>query len=116
MNHEQLKTTRLNRGWTQQEAAARLDVTQAYLSMLEEGRRDPSSNLARKMMRVYGLPPTVLPVSDFRENVTPDFLAQGLASLGYPGFAHLRTGTRAANPAVFLLTAVAQHNLEARVA
>jgi len=116
MNHEQLKATRLNRGWTQQEAAARLGVTQAYLSMLEEGRRDPSSNLARKLMRVYGLPPTVLPVSEVRENVTTDFLAQGLASLGYPGFAHLHRGTRTVNPAVFLLTALAQHNLEARVA
>jgi transcriptional regulator with XRE-family HTH domain len=116
MNHNQLKVTRLNRRWTQQEAAARLGVTQAYLSMLEEGLRDPSSNLARRLMRVYGLPPTVLPVSDVRKSVTADSLAQGLASLGYPGFSHLQTGTRVANPAVFLLTALAQHNLEARVA
>jgi transcriptional regulator with XRE-family HTH domain len=116
MNHEQLKATRLNRGWTQQEAAGRLGVTQAYLSMLEEGRRNPSLDLVRKLMRVYGLPPTVLPVSEVRENVTAEFLAQGLASLGYPGFAHLRRGAKPVNPAVFLLTAVAQHNLEARVA
>ncbi|MGD0910039.1 MAG: helix-turn-helix transcriptional regulator [Candidatus Acidiferrales bacterium] len=111
-----MKTTRLNRGWTQQEAADSLGVTQAYLSMLEEGRRNPSPRLARKLMHVYDLPPTVLPVSDVRENVTADFLAHGLASLGYPGFAHFRARTRASNPAEFLLTAVAQHNLEARVA
>jgi DNA-binding XRE family transcriptional regulator len=116
MNHEQLKTSRLNRGWTQQEAAVRLGVTQAYLSMLEEGQRNPSPDLARKLMRVYGLPPTVLPVSDVRKNVTPDFLALELASLEYPGFAHLRRGTRKMNPTVFLLTALAQRNLEARVA
>jgi transcriptional regulator with XRE-family HTH domain len=116
MKYKQLKATRLDRGWTQQEAATRLGVTQAYLSMLEEGRRDPSSSLARKLMRVYGLPATVLPVSDVRENVTAGFLAQGLASLGYPGFAHLRTRAVRMNPAEFLLTAVAQHNLEARVA
>ncbi len=116
MNLEQLKTSRLNRGWTQQEAAARLGVTQAYLSMLEEGQRNPSLNLVRKLMRVYGLPPTALPLSEVPENVTPDFLAHELASLGYPGFAHLRGAARKVNPAEFLLSALSQRNLEARVA
>jgi transcriptional regulator with XRE-family HTH domain len=115
MNYEQLKRARLDRGWNQQQAAARLGVTQAYLSMLERGRRsrDP---LARKLMQVYHLPPTVLPVHEVRENVTADFLAHELALLGYPGFAHLRGGARKANPAEFLVTALAQRNLEARVA
>ena len=67
-------------------------------------------------MRVYGLPPTVLPLSEVPENVTFDFLAHGLASLGYPGFAHLRGATRKVNPAEFLLSALSQRNLEARVA
>src|SRR5213593_1167450 len=116
MNLEQLKTSRFNRGWTQQEAAARLGVTQAYLSMLEEGLRNPSLNLVRKLMRVYGLPPTALPLSEVPENVTPDFLAHELASLGYPGFAHLRGAARKVNPAEFLLSALSQRNLEARVA
>jgi Rad3-related DNA helicase len=48
--------------------------------------------------------------------VTPDFLAHELASLGYPGFAHLHGRARKANPADFLLTALGQRNLEARVA
>jgi transcriptional regulator with XRE-family HTH domain len=116
MNPGQLKTPRLNRGWTQHEAAARLGVTQAYLSMLEEGRRNPSPNLARKLMRVYSLPPTVLPVSEFPEKVTPDFPARELGSLGYPGFAHLLEATQRVNPAGFLLCALSQRNLEARVA
>jgi transcriptional regulator with XRE-family HTH domain len=116
MNSEQLRTARLDRGWSQQHAAGRLGVTQAYLSMLEGGRRNPEA-LARKLMRVYALSPTVLPVRDVRENVSADRLAHGLARLGYPGFAHLRRGrTRAANPAEFLLTALSQRNLEARVA
>jgi transcriptional regulator with XRE-family HTH domain len=115
MNYKQLKRARLERGWSQQQAAARLDVTQPYLSMLESGRRSPAP-LARRLMKVYGLPPTVLPVHEVRENVTADFLAHELASLGYPGFAHLRGRTRRANPAEFLLTALAQRNLEARVA
>ncbi len=107
----------MERGWSQQEAAARLGVTQPYLSMLESGRRSLQP-LARKLMQVYALPPTVLPVQEHREeeNVTADFLARQLASLGYPGFAHLRGGAAKVNPAEFLLTALGQQNLEARVA
>ena len=115
MNLEQLKKARVDRGWSQQEAAARLGVTQGYLSLLESGRRS-AAPLARRLMQVYDLPPTVLPVQEVRENVTPDFLAQELASLGYPGFAHLHGRARKANPAEFLLTALGQRNLEARVA
>ncbi len=115
MNSGRLRRVRLERGWSQQEAAARLGVTQAYLSMLESGRRDASS-LARKLMHVYGLAPTVLPVEEVRERTTPDLLAHELAALGYPGFAHLRGRARMANPANFLLTALLQRNLEARVA
>lgn len=115
MNYEQLKRARLERGWSQQQAAERLGVTQAYLSMLESGRRSPTP-LARRLMQVYGLPPTVLSVHEVRENVTADFLAHQLALLGYPGFAHLRGGARKVNPAEFLVTALAQRNLEARVA
>lgn len=116
MNPRQLKQARLQRGHTQAEAASCLGVTQAYFSMLESGGRKPSRELARKLMREYELPPTVLPVSDAPLNATPDFLARELASLGYPGFAHLRRGTRRVNPATFLLSALAQRNLEARVA
>lgn len=115
MNYEQLKSARLERGWSQQEAAARLGVTQSYLSLLENGRRSPTP-LARRLMQVYDLPPTVLPAQVVRENVTADFLARELALLGYPGFAHLRGGLRKVNPAEYLLTALAQRNLEARTA
>jgi transcriptional regulator with XRE-family HTH domain len=65
MNFEQLKSARMERGWNQQEAANRLGVTQAYLSMLESGRRSTAS-LSRKLMRAYGLSPTVLPVQEVR--------------------------------------------------
>ena len=115
MNYEQLKRARLERGWSQQEAAARLNVTQAYLSMLESGVRDMAP-LAHRLMRVYGLPPTVLPARDVRDEVTADSLTYELARLGYPGFAHLRRGGRKVNPAEYLLTALAQRNLEARTA
>src|ERR1043166_5281543 len=103
MNYKRLKTARLNCGWTQQEAAARLGVTQAYLSMLERGTRNPAP-LARKLMQVYDLPPPVPPVSEVEENVSPSFLGGELAMLGYPGFAPLRRSGRTPHPATFLLT------------
>ncbi len=112
----QLRQARLRIGHTQQEAASRLGVTQAYLSMLESGERRPSAALARKLMHEYHVAPTVLPVTDTPLNVTPHFFAYGLASLGYPGFAHLHRAARKVNPAQFLLAALAQRNLEARVA
>ena len=116
MNPESLKTARRERGWSQQRAAARLGLTQPYLSMLERGQRSPAPALARRLMRVYGLSPTVLPVHEVRENVPAGLLARELGLLGYPGFAHLRGVARRVNPAEFLLTALAQRNLEARVA
>jgi transcriptional regulator with XRE-family HTH domain len=115
VDYKQVKKARVDRGWSQQEAAARLGVSQAYLSLLERGRRS-TAPLARRLMQVYDLPPTVLPVEEVRENVTAEFLAYELASLGYPGFAHLRGRAKRANPAEFLLTALGQRNLEARVA
>jgi len=112
---KQLKFARVQRDWNQQQAAARLGVTQAYLSMLESGRRSPAA-LAHKLMSVYDLPPTVLPLGHVRKNVTSDSLARELASLGYPGFAHLQTRRRRVNPAPFLLSALAHRHLEARTA
>lgn len=103
------------RGWNQQQAAEHLGVTQAYVSMLEKGRRS-TGPLARKLMQVYRLPPTMLPLSEVRKDPTPDSLAEELAVLGYPGFAHLRSRTDRVNPAAFLLTALTQNSLEARVA
>lgn len=88
--------------------------------MLETGRRTPSAKLGKKLMRLYGVSPTVLPVAEMtargpRANVTPEFLARELAALGYPGYAHLPK-TRKVNPAEFLVTALSQRNLEARTA
>lgn len=91
-------------------------MTQAYVSMLEVGKRRVSPRLARKLTRVYRLPPTALPVSEAPKEAKPDSFAAELAALEYPGFAHLRGAMRKVNPALFLLTALAQNNLESRVA
>jgi hypothetical protein len=83
--------------------------------MLERGQRRLTPAVARRAMRVYGLPPTVLPAAGPATRVTPETLAQDLATLGYPGFAHLaRRGGVAKHPGAVLLTALAQPELEAR--
>src|SRR5258708_6525826 len=116
MNGEELREARLRRGWTQQQAAARLGITQAYLSMAEHGRRLLPPVLARKAVEVLHASPTALPL---REGwVSPasdsDKLRSELAGLGYPGFAHVRGRVRH-NPAEVLLNALNKSELDARV-
>ena len=70
--------------------------------------------MARGALRVYSLPPTVVPPV-VAPGVGAATLAEDLAALGYPGFAHLaRRGGAAKHPGAVLLTALAQPELEAR--
>ena len=113
-----LRAERRRHGWGQVEAAKRLGVSQPYLAMLERGKRQLTPALARKLVAVYGLPPEQLPVAPAfnpPEKVDPQRLMEDLAKLGYPGFAHARTGVRSKNPAQVLLAALAQDSLEGRV-
>ena len=111
------KQARLN----QQRAAAELGVSQSYLSMLENGERSLSPELARRMVHVYKLSPVALPAAQGfweRKMVGPEQLAADLAGLGYPGFAYLRKQRKQRakrNPSELLLTALAQDHLEARL-
>lgn len=118
MNPHDLRSARLAKGWSQEQAAARLGVSQPYLAMLESGERRLTPRLARRAMKAYGLPPTVLPPSGspLHTQVDAQTLANDLAALGYPGFAYLRPrGWRKKNPGEVLLAALAQDELEARV-
>lgn len=116
MTGQELREARRKRGWTQVQTAERLGVTQAYLSMLERGRRLMPAALARLAVDALHAPATALPL---REQVleTPaesEKLSLQLAALGYPGFAHLRSKARR-NPAEVLLAALNAANLETRV-
>jgi len=119
MDGNMLKEARLKKNWTQEQAALALDLTQAYLSMLEKGHRPMSERFVRKALRVLNLPPTALPLRS-KEVEMPvssqkrDFSAE-LSALGYPGFAYLRARRRR-NPAEVLLEALNEPNLDARVA
>lgn len=91
-------------------------MTQAYFSMLENGRRTLPYSLARKVADMLDAPPTLLPLREERVE-TPagnDKLRVELAGLGYPGFAHLRRGPRR-NPAEVLLRALNEADLDSRV-
>jgi transcriptional regulator with XRE-family HTH domain len=119
MDGNVLKEARRKKHWTQEQAALELDVTQAYLSMLEKGRRPLSERFVRKALKVLNFPPTALPLRS-RQAVMPvsfqmrDFSAE-LGALGYPEFSYLRV-RRPRNPAEVLLEALNQANLDSRVA
>src|SRR4030095_2287772 len=100
MKPHDLRSARRKKGWTQTQAAARLAITQAYLNYLENGKRRITPALVRRFALVYDLPPEVLPVADgFAPTATDDQrLAELLAKLGYPGFAHLRAHALKKNP------------------
>jgi transcriptional regulator with XRE-family HTH domain len=116
MTGQDLREARRKKGWTQEETAEKLGVTQAYLSMLESGRRAMPYTLARQAVETLDAPPTALPLRASATE-TPgesDKLGRQLASLGYPGFAHLRARARR-NPAEVLLTALHVADLDSRV-
>ena len=103
-------------GLTQVEAARLLDVSQPYLSQLENGTRDPSDDLARRAVKVYQLPATALPLASSAtvQEWSADELENRLAALGYPGFSHRRTN-KPANPADVVLGALVQRDLDTRL-
>ena len=116
MNADQWKAGREKAGLTQVEAASSLNVSQPYLSQLETGLRGASARLARRAAQLYRLSPTALPLPELLEvpRVQPDDLQRRLASLGYPGFEHVRSRA-VSNPAEVVLSAVVKPDLDTRL-
>lgn len=117
MTGKVLRESRKRLGMTQVEAAKRLGVSQTYLSLLEGDKRKLSKRVAQRAVSRLGMSPTALPVNGDLKQVRPaenSELAKDLASLKYPGFRHLRSGTRK-NPAKVLLSALRARDLEARL-
>jgi transcriptional regulator with XRE-family HTH domain len=113
LSPEQLSGARRAARLTQQQAAREIGVSQAYLALLESGRRPVTADLAARFVAAYGLGPSALPPAAGGK-WTSARLAQALARLGYPGFRQLRGGTLH-NPATVLLAAISEENLEVRV-
>jgi transcriptional regulator with XRE-family HTH domain len=115
MTAQQWKGGREIAGLTQVEAAHSLKVSQPYLSQLETGLRVAGAELARRAAKLYELP-TALPLPEPLNVrvVPPDELQRGLASLGYPGFEHVRSRVPC-NPAEVVLNAVVKTDLDTRL-
>jgi len=112
---DELKNARKASTWTQAQAAARLGVTQAYLSMVERGERAVSSELASKAVEVFEVPATALPLVDYQKRARDaGFFQSMLGSLGYPGFAYL-SGSVRLNPVGLLMEALDSDDLDSRV-
>jgi transcriptional regulator with XRE-family HTH domain len=110
-----LKSARTASNWTQVEAAHRLGVTQAYLSMLERGSRPVSDDLMSAVLRVFRLPPTARPLESYcGAELGEELFKKALGELGYPGFAYLKNHL-SLNPAELLLLALDCDDLDARV-
>ena len=118
MNGEQLLKERLSRNWEQFETAARLKVSQPYLSLIEAGKRPVTKSVARRAINLFNLPPTALPIENEIEpaNInSPDYLVSQLANLGYGKFSHFKNKSKKINPAIILLSALKTDDLESRV-
>jgi transcriptional regulator with XRE-family HTH domain len=109
---------RLVGGWTQAEGASRLGVSQPYYSQLESGYRPLPEALALVAVREFQLSPSALPLPELDPHLAPldpRELAAQLASLAYPGFAHLTKALRPMNPAFLVAAALAHANLDQRL-
>jgi transcriptional regulator with XRE-family HTH domain len=115
MNYTELRMKRKQNGWSEQDAAERLGLSQSYLSMLENGKRPLTTRVARRAMRAFGLPASVLPPPRVQSHWDSHRVAKQLAALDYPGFSYMRTHTPKENPAVVLLGALSNDQLEARM-
>ena len=114
MTGTEIKDARHKAKWTQAEAASKLGLTQAYLSMVESGHRPATSSLSELAMKVFDLPPTVLPLESSAGSVDENEFQADLGTLGYPGFAYLR-GKPTRNPAQVLFSALDQSDLDSRL-
>lgn len=117
MNGERLLHERTSRNWEQNRTAAKLKVSQPYLSLLEAGKRPVTEKLARRAARVFDLPLTeALPLKrsfDLAGKKVGESLASQIAALGYLKFSHLKKTVKT-SPAEVLTTALKVSDLDSR--
>jgi len=58
---QRLKEARETCGFKQEEVAQKIGITREYLSLLENGRRNPPLRMLQKLAELYGCP-TMFPV------------------------------------------------------
>lgn len=117
MNGQSLQNARKKLGLTQVEAAKKLAISQAYLSLFEKGKRPLTKSLANKAVHLLKMSPTLLPLEKELKNLRPttnERFVKELAALKYPGYTHIKP-SRAKNPVEVLISALSADNLEARL-
>jgi transcriptional regulator with XRE-family HTH domain len=113
---EDLRKARQQKGWTQVQAAQKLGMTQAYLSMLERGQRGLSNSVLRRALQKLSVAPTALPLPEEPSALSSsDAVRNELGALGYPGFSYLHRKPNR-NPAEVLFSALNEPDLDTRVA
>ncbi|MCM3881564.1 MAG: helix-turn-helix domain-containing protein [Vicinamibacterales bacterium] len=114
MTGRELRETRKRLQWTQQQATAKLGVSQPYLSLLENGRRRVPPRVVTRLARYTTISASTLPLTD-ETALRPQAFAASLGALGYPPFAYLSNAKHRRNPATLLLMALRQDHLEPRL-
>jgi transcriptional regulator with XRE-family HTH domain len=116
MASAELRTLRKQHGWSQNELARRLGVSQTLVSLWEHGTRPIPAQWMPKLFELgLEFEATKLPMRKDADSVPVDF-AQELSNLGYPAYRYFRAGVPSWNPAQFLVMALAQPDLDRRVA
>ena len=118
MKAENLRTARLDGGWTQAEAASRLGVSQPYYCQLESGFRAVPGALAVAAVREFQLSPVTLPLPELDRCLValdPRELSAQLAGFGYPGLTHMKKPSKPMNPALVVAAALTHSNLDPRL-
>lgn len=113
MNGRDVSNARKARGWKQEDLAAKLGVSQGYVSLLEREHRAVPPHLAAKLVSVLNMAPTTLPLRDAR-NLKGDQAAKALGALGYEPFRYLASGRRL-NPAEVLVAVLRADDVDTRV-
>ena len=111
MTGQALETARKSQGVSQVDAAKLLGLSQPMLSHMETGKRNVSAEVARRVVELFGVDATALPLTT-QERHREEDLARELGALGYPGFAHLTGSPR--NPAEVLFDALDRSDLDVR--
>ena len=108
-----MRLARERLGLTQQQAAGRWKLSQAYLSLMESGKRRVPEPLARRLARTDHTLATALP--PLLSTKAAKDLPALLGALGYPGFAYLARPGGVSNPAAVVLTALKGRDVPPRV-
>jgi transcriptional regulator with XRE-family HTH domain len=117
MKRPDLHSVRKHLGWTQEQTAEHLCVSQTLVSMVENGRRALTNEMLARLMAFYEVDPTQLPYRDSADLTDADYAGE-LTKLGYPGFAHRRDQTEKPqwNPVQLAVKLLSADNLDRRVA